>query len=46
MEEPDSDSSKLITEQLYYLAVLQNKQLSPEAMAKFIEHSNEVLLKI
>ena len=46
MDEPDSDNAKLITEQLYYLAVLQNKQLSPEAMAKFIEHSNECLLKI
>ncbi|MBO6137330.1 MAG: molecular chaperone HtpG [Lachnospiraceae bacterium] len=46
MDQPDSENAKLITEQLYYLAVLQNKQLSPEAMAKFIEHSNECLLKI
>ncbi len=46
MEKPEDDNAKLILEQLYYLAVIQNKQLSPEAMAKFIEHSNECLLKL
>ena len=46
MEKPDADNTRLICEQLYYLAVLQNKQLSPEAMHKFIEHSNECLLKL
>ncbi len=46
MEDPGSENSKLISEQLYYLAVIQNKQLSPEAMAKFIERSNEVMMKL
>ncbi len=46
MEEPESDRSKLISEQLYDLAVLANKQLPPEEMKKFIERSNEIMLKL
>ena len=45
MEDPDSDTSKLIEQQLYDLALLSNKQLSAEEMTKFIQRSNEILLK-
>ena len=46
MEEPESDKSKLISEQLYDLAVLANKQLPPDEMKKFIERSNEIMMKL
>ena len=46
MEEPESDRSKLISEQLYDLAVLANKQLPPEEMKKFIERSNDIMMKL
>ena len=42
-EEADNDRVKLFCEQLYDLAVIANRQLSPEAMTKFIARSNEVL---
>ena len=42
-EEADNDKVKLFCEQLYDLAVIANRQLSPEAMTKFIARSNEVL---
>ena len=45
LQEPDSDTAKLIEQQLYDLALLSNKQLSPEEMTKFIQRSNEILLK-
>ncbi len=46
LEDPESDSSKLIEQQLYDLALLSNKQLSPDEMTKFIQRSNEILLKL
>ncbi|MBQ9549845.1 MAG: molecular chaperone HtpG [Lachnospiraceae bacterium] len=46
MEEPESDKGKLISEQLYDLAVLANKQLPPDEMKKFIERSNEIMMKL
>ena len=42
-KEADNDKVKLFCEQLYDLAVIANRQLSPEAMTKFIARSNEVL---
>ena len=45
LEDPDSDNSKLIEQQLYDLALLSNKQLSADEMTKFIQRSNEILLK-
>lgn len=45
MSDPDSDASKLIEQQLYDLALLSNKQLSPDEMTKFIQRSNDILLK-
>ncbi len=46
MEDPESDSSKLIEQQLYDLALLSNKQLSPDELTKFIQRSNDILMKI
>jgi molecular chaperone HtpG len=40
-----SDESKLICEQLYDLAKIQNAPLAPEAMTRFIARSNEIMLK-
>ena len=45
MEDPESGDAKLIEQQLYDLALLSNKQLSAEEMTKFIQRSNEILLK-
>ena len=46
MENSDSDKGKLISEQLYDLAMISNKQLSPEDMTKFVERSNEIMLEL
>ena len=46
LEDPESDTSKLIEQQLYDLALLSNKQLAPEEMTKFIQRSNEILMKL
>ena len=46
MEDPESDSSKLIEQQLHDLALLSNKQLSPDELTKFIQRSNDILMKI
>ena len=40
----EGDNTKLICEQLYDLATLQNAPLSPEAMTKFITRSNEIMM--
>ncbi|MCR5746274.1 MAG: molecular chaperone HtpG [Lachnospiraceae bacterium] len=45
MADPDNDNSKLIEQQLYDLALLSNKKLSSDEMTKFIQRSNEILLK-
>ncbi|MCH5281545.1 MAG: molecular chaperone HtpG [Lachnospiraceae bacterium] len=44
MEHEDGENTKLICEQLYDLAVLQNAPLSPEAMTKFIARSNDIMM--
>ncbi len=46
LEDPESDASKLISQQLYDLALLSNKQLSPDEMTKFIQRSNDILMKL
>ena len=46
MDDPENEKSKLIEEQLYDLAMLANKQLSPEEMSAFIARSNEIMLKL
>ena len=42
-ENKDSEHVPMICEQLYDLAMLSHKQLSPDQMTKFITRSNEIL---
>ena len=44
MERKDGDNSKMIAEQLYDLARIQNAPLDAEAMTKFIARSNEIMM--
>lgn len=44
VENEESSNTKLICEQLYDLALIQQSPLEPEAMAAFIERSNEIML--
>ena len=44
MEHKDGDNSKMIAEQLYDLARIQNAPLECEAMSKFIDRSNEIMM--
>jgi molecular chaperone HtpG len=41
-----SDTTPMICEQLYDLALLSHKQLEPEAMTKFIQRSNEIMMAL
>ncbi|MFT4145135.1 MAG: molecular chaperone HtpG [Mobilitalea sp.] len=41
-----SDATPMICEQLYDLALLSHKQLEPEAMTKFIQRSNEIMMAL
>ena len=45
-EHQDGENATMICEQLYDLAKLGNEPLSPEEMGKFIERSNEIMLKL
>ncbi len=40
----DGDNVKMICEQLYDLALLQQAPLEPEAMTKFVARSNEIMM--
>jgi molecular chaperone HtpG len=40
----NADQTSLICEQLYDLALLSHKPLEPEAMTKFIQRSNEIMM--
>lgn len=42
----EDDKAKLIAEQLYDLAKLQQAPLAPEAMTKFIQRSNDIMMSI
>ena len=42
----DSEKTPVICEELYDLAMLSHKQLSPEEMTKFVQRSNEILLML
>jgi molecular chaperone HtpG len=44
MEHEKSEHTPMICEQLYDLAMLSHKPLEPEAMTKFIQRSNEIML--
>ena len=44
MENKDGDNTMMMCQQLYDLALLQNAPLSPEAMTKFIQRSNDIMM--
>jgi len=44
MDNKDGEHTLMLCEQLYDLALLQNAPLSPEAMTKFVQRSNEIML--
>ncbi len=44
IEHQDGDHVKMICEQLYDLALLQQAPLEPEAMTKFVARSNEIMM--
>ena len=44
MNNEDSENAPMFCEQLYDLAVLSHEQLSPEAMTKFVERSNKIMM--
>lgn len=43
-ENKDSEHVPMFCEQLYDLAVLANQQLSVDAMTKFVERSNKIMM--
>ena len=44
MDNTESENAGLFCEQLYDLAVIQHEQLKPEAMHKFVERSNKIMM--
>ena len=44
LEHQDGSNVKMICEQLYDLALLQHAPLEPEAMAKFVARSNDIMM--
>ncbi len=42
----ESELRNMIVQQVYDLAILSHKQLSPEAMTKFIKRTNEIMKKM
>ncbi len=46
LEHPENKEIPMFCEQLYDLAVLANKPLSPDAMTKFIMRSNEIMMYV
>ena len=44
VEHQDGDNVKMICEQLYDLALLQQAPLEPEAMTKFVARSNDIMM--
>ena len=43
-EHQDSDHADIICQQLYDLAMISHKQLTPDEMTKFIARSNEIMM--
>ena len=42
----EGDLTKLVCEQLYDLAVITHRQLTPEEMTKFVARSNEIMMQM
>jgi len=45
-QNPDSENTTVMCEQLYDLAILSHKQLSPDEMTKFIARSNQIMMRL
>ena len=45
-EHTDSEDAGLLARQIYDLALLANRPLSPEEMTAFVTRSNEILLRL
>ena len=43
-ENPEGEHSNIICEQLYDLAMISHQPPSPEAMTKFVNRSNEIMM--
>ncbi|GMQ57624.1 molecular chaperone HtpG [Vallitalea sediminicola] len=46
IENKDNENTEIFCNQIYDLAMISHKQLTPEAMTRFIERSNEILKKL
>ncbi|QBE97774.1 Chaperone protein HtpG [Blautia producta] len=46
LENSDTENTKVICEQLYDLAVLSHRQLTPEEMTKFVTRSNDIMMML
>ena len=46
LENKEGENVKMICEQLYDLALLQQAPLEPEAMTKFIARSNDIMMML
>ena len=46
VEHKDSENTSIICKQLYDLAMLAHKPLSPEEMTEFVKRSNEIMMKL
>ena len=44
VEHKDSENTNIICKQLYDLAMLAHKPLSPEEMTAFVKRSNEIMM--
>jgi len=45
-ENQDTENAALICQQLYDLAMISHKPLSPEDMTRFVQRSNEILMML
>ena len=46
LENKDGENIKVLCEQLYDLALISHRQLTPEEMTKFVARSNEIMLML
>ncbi|MBO6133388.1 MAG: molecular chaperone HtpG [Lachnospiraceae bacterium] len=46
MDDPESENSKMIEEQLYDMGLLANQSLSPSEMTAFLERSNKIMMML
>ena len=46
LDNGDTDNTKVFCEQLYDLAVLSHRQLTPEEMTKFVARSNDIMMML